>query len=72
VLYSLFSVMFNWYWRYVSYLKEEIFRLDNILKNAIFEDLNQKKRKKVFRSGYYSPNHLIMVLSSLCWHLENI
>jgi len=20
----------------------------------------------------YSPNHLLMVLSSLCWHLENI
>jgi len=43
--------MFNWYWRYVSYLKEDIFRLDNILKNAIFNDFSKKTTKKVFRIG---------------------
>jgi len=30
------------------------------------------KKNKVIRIGQYSPNHLLMVLSSLCWHLENI
>jgi len=40
--------MFNWYCRYVSYLKEDIFRLDNILKNAIFDNL-KKTNKKVIR-----------------------
>jgi len=41
--------MFNWYWRYVSYMKEEVLRFDNILKNAIFDE--SKKKKKVIRIG---------------------
>jgi len=46
---SLFCVILNWYWIYVSYLKEEIFRLDKILKNAIFDDYS--KKKKIIRIG---------------------
>jgi len=45
VFFSLFCVIFNWYWRYVSYLKKEIFGLDKILKNAIFDDFQNKQKK---------------------------
>jgi len=42
----------------VSYLKKEIFRLDNILKNAIFDDL-KKKKKKLAKS---SSNGTIIIM----------
>jgi len=44
MFFSLFCVMCIWYWRYVSYLKEEIFKMDNILKNAIFDDFQKRKK----------------------------
>jgi len=46
MLFSHFSVSwFNWYLRYESYLKEGIFRLDNILKNALFDEFTKKQNK---------------------------
>jgi len=46
VVFSLF-LMFNWYWRYVSYLKEEMFRLYIILKNALFDDFQKTKSSEL-------------------------
>jgi len=57
MFFSLFCVKFNWYWRYVSYLKEEIFRLDNSLKNAIFDDF---KTKQIIKSSELANIHQII------------
>jgi len=54
--------MFNWYWLYVSYLKEEIFTLDNILKNVIFHNFPQKSHQNWLIFTKSSSNGTIIIM----------